>query len=258
MSSSGFETCLAAVSCLRFACRGGRTALLASHAELPLVLQRPVRGPAGQAVVALLTPAGALFDGDAVHVEIDCESGTDVTLTTASATKLNRCEAGAITFRLRARVAAGATFHYVPHELIPFRGTRYRQRIELDLDAGADAALLEVVSPGASDARFEFDSLELATTLRVAGRTAVREHFVVTPHSARQLGGYTHYGSLLVTQPEFPPGGLARLAPGVLGVSQLPSSGSVVKMLGSSAQSVRATLLMALSASEWLMPLLPP
>ena len=256
------------VACSRFgfAERGGQTALVASHAELPLLVQRPLRGPAGQAVLVLLTPAGALFDGDALRLEITCGQETDVTLATAAATKLNRCERSLISVEVEVHVAPGATFRYLPHELIPFQDTRYRQRIKVDLEGEARAWLLEVISPGASHARFTYARLEFETEVRGDGVRLARERFSLTPTSAEQLRGHTHYGSLLLFDSELDRGTAAAInerlacvpAREVAGASTLPTTGVVVKVLGGDAESVRDTLLTCVGCPTWLSSALPP
>jgi len=231
--------------------------VLASRGELPLILQRPVRGPHGQAVLALLTPAGALFDGDVVELEVECEAGSDVTLTTAAATRLNRCDGDGIEVQMHVRVDDGATFRYLPHELIPFAGARYRQQIEVEVAPAGAAALLEVIGPGPSAAPFAYDALEFATSVCAAGRLSARERFSVSSRSVRQFGEWTHYGSLLAL-------GVPTLAtvscagPVQLAGSALPGGGVVVKALGSSAQALRAALVDRLCSIDWLHPLLPP
>jgi len=255
-----------ASSKLRFARQGERTVLLASHTELPLVVQRPLRGPAGQAVLVLLTPAGALFDGDAPGLDVWCGEDTDVTLTTAAATKLNRCDRGQISFDVHLTIGRGATLRYLPHELIPFHAASYRQRIDVDLQDQANAWLLEVVGPGASAAPFSYTRLEFETNVRHAGALVARERFGVTPASAAQLRGHTHYGSLLVFGPGQDRAAAValneRLAcvplPAVAAASTLPSDGVVLKMLGSTAQSVRDTLLASAGCPAWLTSMLPP
>jgi urease accessory protein len=232
--------------------------VLASRGELPLILQRPVRGPSGQAIVALLTPAGALFDGDLVDLEVECEPGTDVTLTTAAASKLNRCEIGEISFRLHVRVAADATFRYVPHELIPFAGTRYRQRIEVEAASGASVVVLEVIAPGTTNAPFAYEALGFSTSIYRSGALKIRERFALTPRSARQFGEWTHYGSLLAIAAPLS-GSAERDSRVQLGESSLlDAAGVTVKALGRSSQTVRAALLSRLPAANWLQPLLPP
>jgi urease accessory protein len=231
--------------------------MVASRGELPLIVQRPLRGPHGQAVLTLLTPAGALFDGDTLRLQVECGPGTDVTLTTAAATKLNRCDVGSILFRLQARVAAGATLRYLPHALIPLPGALYEQSIELNLDQAAQAALLEVIGPGASETPFAYTSLGFTTRTYVAGSLAVRERFTLTPAHVPQFGGYTHYGSLLLPGMRCSPVVPDTVPSGLIGRSQLPGSGWMVKMLGQSAQTVRAMLVGALPNAAWLDALLP-
>jgi urease accessory protein UreH len=238
-------------SFLQFGSREGRTVVLAARGELPLILQRPIRGASGGAVLTLLSPAGALFGGDAVRLHVCCEPGTDVTLTTAAATKLNR---GCIDVSMHVQVKRGATFRYMPHELIPFRDAHYAQRIDVDVDVGANVSLLEVIGPGASQTPFTYCSLAFATTVRISDQLAVRERFVLRPANVGQLGGYTHYGSLLHIGASPAPSTVA----GIAGVSRLPCEGWVVKTLGESAQAVRASLLAVVPGSQRLLPLLPP
>jgi urease accessory protein len=233
---------------------------------LPIIVQRPLRGPAGQAVLVLLTPAGALFDGDVLRLDVRCGEDTDVTLTTAAATKLNRCDRGLISFDLHLAIGRGATLRYLPHELIPFQGARYRQRIDVDLEDDASAWLLEVVGPGASEARFTYARLDFETNVRQDGAVIVRERFGVTPASAAQMRGHSHYGSMLMLGSSYDRAAAAalndRLAcvplPAVAAASALPTNGMVLKMLGSSAQSVRDTLLTAAACPAWLTSILPP
>lgn len=231
--------------------------MLASRGELPLILQRPVRGPMGQSVVALLTPAGALFDGDVVDLDVECEAGSDVTLTTAAATRLNRCDGDGVDVRMRVRVGDGATFRYLPHELIPFRGARYRQHIEVEVAPGGAVALLEVIGPGTCNATFAYVELGFSTTVYIGDRLGLRERYVLTPRTAQQFGEWTHYGSLIAIG--LPLAGAVEGDRRIQsGESALPCGGGVVvKVLGLSSQAVRATLLGRLCHAGWLHSLLP-
>jgi urease accessory protein len=209
-----------------------------------------------------LTPSGALFDGDSVHLCVTCGPRADVTLTAASATKLNLCQRDEVRFDLDVLVAAGATFRYLPHELIPFRGTRYRQRITLDVFDDARAWLVEVVGAGQTGAAFTYSWLSFETTLRCDHLVIARERFVMTPQTASQLRGHTHYGSLFALGKEWDPSRAqainARLASQPpAGASVLPGGGLVAKALGDAAEPLRATLLRSLDCPAWLATLLP-
>jgi urease accessory protein len=213
-------------------------------------------------VLVLLTPAGAFFGGDAPRLDVWCEPGVDVTIASAAATKLNRCDQSPISFELDVHVAHGATFRYLPYELIPFRGTRYLQKIRLDLEGDACAWLLEIIGPGASAEPFTYRGLELETQVRHEDVIVVRERFSMAPSNVAQLRGLTHYGGLLTFGSEAAEEINARLAcvprGSVAGASALPGRGVGLKMLGHSAQTVRETLLEAAEAPRWLRAVVPP
>lgn len=248
-------------SCSRlvFAQHDGQTRLVARQAELPLVVQRPLRGPAGQALLVLLTPAGALFGGDEVRLRVECGPGTDVTLATAGATRVNQGQVG---FELQATVDAGATLRYLPHELIPFRGACYRQRLALDLATDGRAILLDVISPGRTSEPFAYRRLELDTQVSIEGRLVVRERLVLADEVTERLAGHTHYGSLFLLGERgetVTAEAMASLAErgACAGASLLPAAGIGLKMLGDSAQEVRDTLLRAAGSPGWLFHRLP-
>ncbi len=249
---------------LAFQARDGRTALAEAHTELPLLVQRPLHGPRGEAVVTLLAPSGALFDGDAMHLEVACGAGTDVTLTTAAATKLNRCPSGEIEFECHVDVAPGATFRYLPHELIPFGGTRYRQHLSVDVQADARAWLLEVVSAGQSGAAFTYTSLSFQTTLSHNGGVVAGERMLMSPSTACQLRGHTHYSGLFALGPDWTRDRVLELSRRLAcdvplaGASLLPAHGAVLKALHDAAAPLRTALLGAVGCPAWLHALLPP
>jgi urease accessory protein UreH len=229
---------------------------------LPLLVQRPLHGPHGQAVVVVLSPSGALFDGDSVDLGVTCGPRTDVTLTTASATKLNRCERGEVRFNLEVSVDADATFRYLPHVLIPFRGARYRQRIHVDMHHDARALLVEIVGAGQTGAAFTYSCLSFETTVVRGDLVTARERFVLTPQTAGQLRGYSHYGGLFALSPGWDHASAgavnARLASHPpAGASLLSSGGLVARALADAAEPLRATLLGAVDCPVWLEPLRP-
>lgn len=228
--------------------------LASARAELPLIVQRPLRGPHGEAVLVLLTPAAALFEGDRLQLEVTCGPRTDVTLTTTGATRLNRCDTAHIQFQTRVQVEAQASFRYLPHELIPFRGAKYRQSMQIEMDSDAQVWLLEVVAP------FEHARLDFRTEVSHSGLTAIRERFTLTRDRRALLGAYTHYGSMLLCGANYDGEHsgtinqqLAARAPALqAGASTLPQAGIGVKALGHSAQSLRQALLEAADCPSWL------
>jgi urease accessory protein len=211
-------------------------------------------------VLVLLTPAAALFEGDCLQLEVTCGPHADVTLTTVGATRLNRCDSGCISVLTRVHVGAHATFRYLPHELIPFRGADYRQSMQIDMDSDAQVWLLEVVAPGGSATPFAYKRLDFETEVRENGSTAMRERFTLSRDRRPQLGAYTHYGSMLLFGAEYDRERTSAMnlrlgarAPELLaGASVLPRAGIGMKALGRSAQSVREALLETAGCPNWL------
>lgn len=240
--------------------------LASSRAELPLVCQRPLRGPCGEAVVSLLTPAGALFDRDAVHLEVRCAPGTDVTLTTPAATRLNRCDEDQISFDLHVVLEDGAYFRYVPHETLPFQGTCYAQRIDLDMAPSACAALMDIVAPGPTQSRFAYRALTFQTTVRRERKTLVRERFTMRGIDSNALYPYTHYGTAFMLDQRLDRATASALNnslagagdAALAGASLLPNGqGLGIRMLASDSQTIRSTLLNVLPLPKPLRDALP-
>jgi urease accessory protein len=228
--------------------RGGQTILAAARSELPLQVQCPIYRPAGRAVVTLLTPAGALLAGDEIALDVDCAPGARLDLVQPAATKLHRCPEGSIRCSLHARVAAGAMLRYLPRELIPHADSEYHQHVHLDLESGAEAVLCEIVTPGRLFERFQYRRLVLRLEACVDGELVVVDAMRLERGGEAALMGYTHFASLFYLSPRVTQADAddlhARIrAAGVVGsASLLPAYGLSARLLGTSADELRAAL----------------
>jgi urease accessory protein len=225
--------------------------MVAAQSELPLQVQRPMRGPHGEAVVTLLSPAGALFGGDEITIEIDCRPGTRVILRQVSATKLHRCGNEPISVSAEIRVANGAYFQYLPYELIPFADTDYRQSITLHLQRGARAVLSEVLTPGRLGEHFRYRQISLRSQVQLDGKLIVLDAQRLVPARLDPrllLASYTHVASLLCLGPDLEQRVAERMSsgvcqPGVQGAaSLLPAYGIGARLVGYSAESLLASV----------------
>lgn len=225
--------------------------LAAAHSELPLQVQRPITTPAGEAIVTLLTPAGALLTGDEIELEVECGPGARVTLVQPAATKLHACPSAPIRYRLRARVATGAVLRYLPRELIPHAGSEYDQRLALDLEVGAEVVLAEVIGPGRHFDRFQYRQLTFRLEARLDEHLLAVDALRLAPGTVAGLGGYSHIGSLFHFRAGLTQADADRLhcrlqAAGVLGsASLLPAYGLSARALGHGADALRAALVPA-------------
>lgn len=133
---------------LEFERRGGRTVLARSAWAVPLQILAPVALDDPAAVVSILNPTGGVVGGDRLRVEVSVGAGAHACITTPSATRIYRTAGPAAEQEVSVRVGMDATLEWVPDHAIPFAGSAFRQRIRVDLAAGARIFLVDSFAAG--------------------------------------------------------------------------------------------------------------
>jgi urease accessory protein len=144
--------------------------------------------------------SGGVLSGDNLVLTVEVGSGAHVQMTSTGATRVYRHRADRVDAQssMQANVRSGALFEYLPDQIIPYRGSRFHQDVEIDLEA-QDAGLFwwETVTPGrtASGERFAFDRLSLRTHLTCEGKLFSLDQYVLepgrrAPAQADMLGGF--------------------------------------------------------------------
>lgn len=131
---SGWQARLA----LRFCRSTDRTLLGDCEHRGPLRVQRPFYPePGGACHLYLLHPPGGVVGGDGLSVGVNCESDTEVLITTPAAGKFYRSAGPTARLVHHLQVASGASLEWLPQENIAFEGARVRAstRVELSGDA---------------------------------------------------------------------------------------------------------------------------
>jgi urease accessory protein len=211
------------------------------------------------AFVYVQNPTGGVFAGDRLLITLAAEQGARVHLTTQSATKLYRMDAGEARQELRFELGAGAYIEHIPDPLIPQAGAIYRQHTSANVADGAVFVTAETIAPGrrAHGERFAYELLELATEVRRHGREVCSERLCFEPRRARPdragvLGRDEYLVSLLVIAPDHDTGALATSIDAALAglpgevrgaAGQLPhGAGVLMRMLAPTAASADRAL----------------
>jgi urease accessory protein len=134
------------------------------------------------ALLYLLNPTAGLLDGDAQRVELTARAGTNTIVVGQSATRIHPCLEGFATQQWTIRVEAGATVVVLPGPAIPFEACRYYQRVEAELEPGAnfiwgDVWLAGRYARGDASERFRFSKLVQDFRVVRRGRLAFRDRF---------------------------------------------------------------------------------
>jgi urease accessory protein len=110
---------------------------------------RPFALESGERLLQLLHVGPGLMGGDRLELDVEVFPGAQAVLVAQAATKVHAMDVGAqAELRVRLRVAAGGSLEFHPGLTIPYAGSALRQRVEVDLEAGARFALVERWSAG--------------------------------------------------------------------------------------------------------------
>jgi urease accessory protein len=194
---------------LEFAERAGVTRLARSFASGPQRVQRALYlDPClpGMAFAVIQSVSGGVLQGDRLAIEVTARAGARAHITTQSATKLYRMERNYATQRITVRVEATAYAEFLVDYLIPYRGARLYQEIELCVAEGGTLLFWDALAPGrvAFGESFAYDLLvtrvrasDEAGALRFAD-TLVLDPARADPRRAGLLGDYRNLGTLYV------------------------------------------------------------
>ena len=192
---------------LRFEVRRDRTILAKCEQQLPLRVLRAFQLDDGGALVHLHNLSGGVLGGDHLEVTIEVGPGAVAQVTSTGATRIYRSadDSTVARQRLQIRVEDEGLVEYLPDQLIPFSGSRYRQETLIDLGLKAGLFWWETVSPGreACNELFAYDLLQLKTSITAFGSPIALEHMKIEPakrpaSSLARLGAYRYFSTFYI------------------------------------------------------------
>ncbi len=235
---------------MRLARDGGRTALVRRFASQPWGAVQVARSDAsGVAEVVLTNPGGGTLGGDRLELTVEVGLGARGTVCTQGATKVYR-GAEAVQ-RTRLGVADGGVLEYVPHHVIPFARSRWRQDTVIDLAGGARLLAWEAFGAGrlARGERFAVDGLASRTLVLRDGAPVAADGCELRG-GGEPFGGWAYLATVFIVAPE----GLGGLADelhallagqgaAVLGSASTPQEGVLcARLLTATAPALTAAL----------------
>lgn len=219
----------------------------------------------GGALVHLHNVSGGVLAGDHLSLDIHVGPGSVAQVTSTGATRLYRHRAGSQDSeqQIHIEVAEGGLLEYLPDALIPFGGSRHRQRCSISLAQNAALFWWEILAPGrqAMGETFAFERLQIQTEVRSPARPLLLENFLLEParrpmDSTARLGAYTHMANFYACKVGLPTAACRELEgklsevcgeqsrPGAMiwGATTLVADGVAVRGLSTSARELPSTL----------------
>lgn len=212
----------------------GASAVTRAFARSPLKLLVPrPRGPAAWAFTS--SHGGGVVAGDETSLEVVVGPGACAYVGTQSLSKVYRNPEGRpCGHRVLARVGESGLLVWLPDPTQLFSEARYRQRVEVDMDAGASLVLLDSFTPGrvACGESWRFSHYTSSTRVRVGGRKVLWETVRLDPADGPlgtpfRGGVYGCHATLVLLGPR-----VADLAGGILSeVAGLPVVPRAVRLV---------------------------
>ncbi|MBS0632538.1 MAG: urease accessory protein UreD [Verrucomicrobia bacterium] len=157
----------------------GQTGLAAQSFRAPFHLSKPYwDADTGILIVQVVNPTAGILAGDQLQSEITVDSGAALLVTTPSASRVFKMDAGTAISRQHFRVAPGGWLEVLPEPLVPHRGSRFRQVTSIDVARGGGLFFVDQLQPGRVAHKGEawlWDRLCLELDVRLDGELVLRE-----------------------------------------------------------------------------------
>lgn len=187
---------------LRFALSCGRTVVSRHYAKAPFgAAWANYPDDSGMPEVQITNPAGGILGGDRLRIEVSLEPGSSVAILTQAASKAYRGEKASQ--RVIFQVGRNAFLEYLPHHLIPFAASNYRQDTMFYLEEGAALITWDAYSAGrvAHGEHFAFGRLSSSTRIFLQEAPVAIDGFDFTG-GGKPFGEYFYLATVYVLSPE--------------------------------------------------------
>ncbi len=191
---------------------GSKTAISTLRTRSPLLVQKalyPDSQLPGMAHVYLMSSSGGVLQGDRMEIDIVAGAGTMSRITTQAATKIYKMDRGYATQAVRISIHDASYLEFLPHQIIPFKSSRFFQQVDVQLDQSSTVVYSETLSAGrtASGENFDFDQCFLKMAAREGkGKMLFADSAKLEPGKGDMewlFGGKTIWSMLYVITSDF-------------------------------------------------------
>ena len=146
----------------------GRTIITRQRCQAPLQIQRvlyPETLLPNMAYLYLLSSSGGILQGDRYRTEIALKNNAVAHITTQGATRIYGMNNNYASQTVSITVQQGSYLEYIPDQMIPYKNSRYHQRVNIQLDEQSTLIYSEILTPGrvAMNESFQYDICYLQT-----------------------------------------------------------------------------------------------
>jgi len=190
-----------------------RTILANSASKAPLLIQRalyPNDSLPDMAHLYIMSTSGGILQNDKYDINIVLKAGASAHITTQGATRVYGMVKGSASQNTSIRLDGESYLEYLPHQVIPYKNSRYSQQTCLQIHDSATLVYSEALAAGRTrmGESFEYDSYNQSIECRTQdGRLRFLDIAKMRPQDAApgrlgMLGGYSMIGTVYVVTPK--------------------------------------------------------
>ncbi|MBI2006895.1 MAG: urease accessory protein UreD [Nitrosopumilales archaeon] len=239
----------------------GKTIVQEQTSQVPLLTQRALYYETelpSMAYLQIVSPSGGILQGDRYRMDISLKDNAVAHLTTQGATRLYKMDSNFATQLVNVTVGENCYLEFIPDQIIPYRNSRFYQKVSLDVHDNASMIYSEIIVPGrtAMNESFEYDICYLKTIAKNQDKIRFVDIAMLEPKKQNLntfgiLGKQTVVGTIyIITKRDYVTelcdeinSGLQNMAKISFGASILPHDlGILVRLTGNSASDIRDTV----------------
>jgi urease accessory protein len=210
------------------------------------------------AYLFVMSSSGGILQGDRYRVDISLKNNALANITTQGATRIYKMDSNYATQLLNIDVAENCYLEFIPDQIIPYKNSRYYQKVNIMAHDSATVVYSEVVSPGrvAMGEMFSYDICYLKTIGKnQSGKIKFIDSSMLVPKKQKfsSLGileGHTLFGTIYILTKTHTAGIQEKINKlfddnneVIGGCSILPeNSGLVVRVVGNYFDSIKTTI----------------
>jgi len=146
----------------------GKTIVTKQFSQVPLQFQRvlyPENSLPEMAYLYVISPSGGILQGDRFRTDVLLKNKAIAHMTTQGATSIYSMNSNFASQILNITLDENCYLEYIPDQIIPFKNSRYYQKVNLKVHNNSTLIYSEILTPGrvAMGESFEYDICYLRT-----------------------------------------------------------------------------------------------
>ena len=146
----------------------GKTVVTRQFSQVPLQFQRvlyPENSLPEMAYLYVMSPSGGILQGDRYRTDLLLKNGAIAHMTTQGATSIYSMNSNFASQIVNITVNENCYLEYIPDQIIPYKNSRYYQKVNLNVHNNSTLIYSEILTPGrvAMGESFEYDICYLRT-----------------------------------------------------------------------------------------------